>query len=308
MFVVAHTHKQEAFFAGTILFFAVVLGVLFIFNASFRFTVLDAYNSVFKLVITDRVLRDDATVYSNLAYCNTDNPRQTLDLYVPKNAQQSKTKLVVFIHGGGWRAGDKSSQAMTYYSEEFLKHGIAVASLNYRLYPEVTYPEPNDDIACALQYLTAQVGKYGIINDKWTIFGDSAGAQLGAYVMSDTSVNQPLQLFIGFYGPYDLPRQVNRVRGGDGDAWHYTNKGRDARIASPIYREPRKGATYMLFHGTNDRVVSLFQSESFDASLKSDQISTIYTPVARAGHYFSPRSDPSASKIKDAILNRILAL
>ncbi|MEO5691177.1 MAG: alpha/beta hydrolase, partial [Candidatus Saccharimonadales bacterium] len=270
MFIVAHTHKQEAFFAGTILLIASVLGVLFFANASFRFTVLDAYNSVFKFVITDRVLRDDATVYSNLAYCNTDNPRQTLDLYVPKNAQQSKTKLVIFIHGGGWKAGDKSNQEVTYYGENFLKNNIAIASLNYRLFPEVTYPEPNDDISCAIKYLSAHVGEYGIINDKWTIFGDSAGAQLGAYAMSDPAVNQSLQLFVGFYGPYDLPRQINRVGKGDGDAWNYTNKGRDARIASPIYREPRKGATYMLFHGRNDRVVSLYQSESFAKNLTSD--------------------------------------
>ncbi len=308
MFVVARTHKHEALLASTILLIAAVLGILFFINSSFRFTILDAYNSVFKLAITDRVLKDDASVHSNIAYCNTDNPRQTLDLYVPKNAQHTKTKLVVFIHGGGWRAGDKSNQEMTYYGEHFLKNDIAVASLNYRLYPEVTYPEPNDDISCALKYLTAHAGEYGIINDKWTIFGDSAGAQLGAYAMSDPAINPPLKLFIGFYGPYDLPRQINRVSKGDGDAWNYTNRGRDARTASPIYREHNKGATYMLFHGVKDRVVSLSQSQAYADELRANQINMVFTPVEHAGHYFSPRSDPSANKIKIIVLQSVLSL
>ncbi len=305
MFIVAHSHKHEAILASTILLVATVLGILFFTNGSFRFTVLDAYNSVFKLVITDRVLQDDATAYSNIAYCNTDNPRQTLDLYVPKNAQQAKTKLVIFIHGGGWRAGDKSNQEMTYYGEHFLKNDIAVASLNYRLYPEVTYPEPNDDIACALRYLASHVGEYGVSDKKWVLFGDSAGAQLGAYAMGDMTINQPLQLFVGFYGPYDLPRQINRVGKGDRDAWNYTNESRDARNASPIYRNAKKDATYMLFHGMKDRIVSFPQSEAYVEKLNSDQISTIFTPVNQAGHYFSPRSEPTSEAIKKLILQEI---
>lgn len=308
MSVVSHQHKNEAVISGILLSAAVLLfGAYFVFD-SVRFAVSDAYNSVFKVIITDRVLKDEAIIYSNIAYCNTDNPRQTLDLYVPHRSNQEPLKLVIFIHGGGWRAGDKSNQEMTYYGEHLLKNDIAVASLNYRLYPEATFPEPNDDIACALRYLIAHSGEYGVNNDKWTIFGDSAGAQLGAYAMSDSTVNQPLHLFIGFYGPYDLPRQINRVGRSDSDAWNYTNKGKDARKASPIYLEPRKGATYMLFHGTKDRIVSIPQSESYADKLKSDQINTIFTPVDHAGHYFSPRSDPSANKIKSQVLNQILQM
>lgn len=306
MSVVSHQHKNEALISGIILVSTVLLFAAFFAFDAVRFAVSDAYNSVFKVVITDRVLKEEAQVYSNIAYCNTDNPRQTLDLYVPRASKAVPQKLAIFIHGGGWRAGDKSNQEMTYYGEHFLKNDIAVASLNYRLYPEVTYPEPNDDIACAIRYLTQHSGEYGINNDKWTIFGDSAGAQLGAYAMSDPTINQSLHLFVGFYGPYDLPRQINRVGQRDRDAWNYTNRGKDARDASPHYREPRKGATYMLFHGTKDRIVSLPQSESYADKLKSDQINTIFTPVDRAGHYFSPRSDPSANQIKQKITDQII--
>lgn len=305
MIIVSHRHKNEALISSILLSLTVLLFASYFIFDPVRFAISDAYNSVFKVIITDRVLKDEAKIYSNIAYCNTDNPRQTLDLYVPHTSSQQGVKLVIFIHGGGWRAGDKSNQLMTYYGEHFLKNDIAVASVNYRLYPEVTYPEPNDDIACAVRYLTANAGRYNIINDKWTIFGDSAGAQLGAYAMSDVSINQSLKLFIGFYGPYDLPRQINRVGRGDGDAWHYTNRGRDARKASPYYREPNKAATYLLFHGNKDRVVSYSQSESYAQKLQSDQINTLFTPVDYAGHYFSPRTKPSAAHIKQQIFSNI---
>ncbi len=308
MRVVAHKHKKETVISFIILAIASGFLVAFFVFDSVRLATYDAYNSVFKVVITDRVLKDEAQIYSNIAYCNTTNPRQTLDLYVPQVTSERPMKLVVFIHGGGWRAGDKSSQIMTYYSESFLKHGVAVASLNYRIYPEATYPKPNEDIACALKYLAKNVSKYDISSQKWAIFGDSAGAQLGAYAMSDSSVNKPLKLFIGFYGPYDLREQINRKPRRDNEAWNYTNKGKDAVSASPLLRNLKTDARYLVFHGQKDRIVPLSQSQNLQIKLQSQQISTSFILVKNADHYFSPRSDPSANQIKSTILTAINVL
>jgi acetyl esterase/lipase len=308
MNTVANKQKNKPIVSITLLAIAMGLLIAFFTIDMVRFAVYDAYNSVFKVVITDRVLRDEAQVYSNLPYCETDNPRQTLDIYVPQVTSERPMKLVIFIHGGGWRAGDKSSSLMTYHSEAFLKNGIAVASLNYRLYPEVTYPEPNEDIACALRYLKAEAHNYDISTNKWTLFGDSAGAQLGAYAMSDPTVSQPVKLFVGFYGPYSLVDQINRQPNRDNEAWNYTNKGKSARDASPLFRDMKKDATYMLFHGSKDRVVNISQSQNFYDKLTSNQINSIFTPVNNAGHYFSPRSKPTASNIKQSILRSIRTL
>lgn len=305
MNIVARKHKNKPVISITLLSLSIALVVAFYAIDVVRFAVYDAYNSVFKVVITDRVLSDEAKVFSNIPYCQTNNPRQTLDLYVPQITNERPMKLVVFIHGGGWRAGDKSSSLMTYHSETFLKNGIAVASLNYRLYPEATYPEPNEDIACALRYLKAEAQLYDISTSNWTLFGDSAGAQLGAYAMSDPVASQPVKLFVGFYGPYSLVDQINRKSGRDNEAWNYTNKGKSARDASPMYRDMKKDATYMLFHGDKDRIVRVSQSQNFHEKLTPDQINTIFTPVNNAGHYFSPRSTPTSSNIKQQIIEQI---
>ena len=300
-----HQHKKEALASLILILVAIGLVLAYYFSSSVRFAIYDAYNSVFKVVITDRVLSDKAKIYSNLAYCNTDNPRQTLDLYIPQTAPKRPMNLVIFIHGGGWRAGDKSGQIMTYYSEELLKSGIAVASLNYRLYPEVTYPKPNNDIACAIRYLTDNAADYNISSEGWALFGDSAGAQLGAYAMSDSSINPPLKTFIGFYGPYDLREQITRIPKRDNEAWNYTNKGKDARAASPFLRPAKSNATYILFHGEKDSIVYISQSQKFHAKLSSEFVGTSFTQVKNAGHYFSPRSTPTSHQIKTDILNSL---
>lgn len=306
MSVVAHQHKKEAVISFILLGLASGLLIAFFTIDIVRFKVYDAYNSVFKVVITDRVLRDEARIYSDLSYCNSDNPRQTLDIYVPRVATKYPLKLVIFIHGGGWRAGDKSGQIMTYYSEDLLKKGVAVASLNYRLYPEVTYPGPNDDIACAIRYLSDNASKYNIADNKWIVFGDSAGAQLGAYAMSDPAINSRLSTFIGFYGPYDLREQITRIPRRDNEAWNYTNKGKDARKASPYLRTPKADATYLLFHGQADKTVYYTQSDKFNFLLQAQSINSSYTLVKHAPHYFSPRSEPSANEIKKQIINTIV--
>lgn len=274
---------------------------LYFLNDSFRFAISDAYSSVFKIVITDRVLSKDASVHSNISYCGTSNPRQTLDIYIPDKKNIAPFRLVVFIHGGGWRTGDKSNSIFTSYGETFLKQDFAVASLNYRLYPEVTYPKPNEDIACAIKYLAKNITKYSLSSDNWVVFGDSAGAQLGAYAMSDPSINGTLSTFIGFYGPYDISAQINRTPT-DRDAWNYTNKGKDAFEASPAHQLPNKNARYLIFHGEQDRVVPPSQSRTYHNSLMSNQVKSILTPVEKAGHYFSSRSVPSSNNIHLQIL------
>jgi acetyl esterase/lipase len=302
---VRHQHKKEAIASFSIILVFIGLIFAYFFSSHVRFAMHDAYNSIIKIVITDRVLREEAEIYSNLSYCNSNNPRQTLDLYVPQHALRHPMNLVIFIHGGGWKAGDKSGQIMTYYSEELLKNGVAVASLNYRLYPEVTYPKPNEDIACAIRYLSDNAPNYDIAKSGWTVFGDSAGAQLGAYAMGDSSINAPLKTFVGFYGPYDLREQITRIPRRDVDAWNYTNKGNDARNASPFLRPIKKDAKYVLYHGEKDRTVYMSQSQKFSQRLIAENVDTTFTQVKNANHYFSPRTTPTSTAIKKMIITSL---
>lgn len=294
------------FIVSLILVSGFLIGVILFFTIdSFRFRILDAYNSVFKVIVIDRELGKVSKIYSNIPYCNSDDPRQTLDIYLPKESRPAPARsphLVLFIHGGGWRAGDKSNDIVATYGNEFLRSGYALATINYRLYPAVTYPEPNNDISCAISYLQKNARKYGVSSEQWAIVGDSAGAHLAAYAMTDKKSSEPLKLFIGFYGPYNLVDQIYQSKMSDGNAWDYTNKGIDAEQASPVYREPKVDATYLLLHGEQDTIVEISQSEQFYEILLSQQIDAKLIEVKNAKHYFGFNASPNVKSISDIII------
>ena len=80
------------------------------------------------------------TLTADIAY--GDNPLQVLDLYRPQTDET--VPVVLYLHGGGWQVGDKTADAKERL-ERLASFGIAVASANYRLVPEATYPAQVDD-------------------------------------------------------------------------------------------------------------------------------------------------------------------
>jgi arylformamidase len=108
----------------------------------------------------------------NLAYGS--HPLQTLDIFP---AQQNRG-LVIFIHGGYWRSLDKDD--FSFFAEPYLAEGISVASINYRLCPEVKIDEIVEDCQSAVVWLAANVKRYSIRFDRTILIGHSAGAHLVA--------------------------------------------------------------------------------------------------------------------------------
>lgn len=236
---------------------------------------------------------------SNIAYCGSNNPLQTLDLYLPQ-AGSTPYPLVVFVHGGGWRVGDKQNNIVSYYSKSLLDKGIAVASINYRLTPTARYPQQNQDVACALNFLVGHAEQYGYTTSAWGIVGDRAGAQLAAMALTDSTVKAPLKAFVGLYGPYDLSLQLARNPRPDSDARNYLN-GADSKLASPLYQTHNLKVRYLLFHGQTDRIVPLKQMERYQKSLESAGASVTAVSVKHAGHYFDASSRPSREAIRTQI-------
>ncbi len=104
--------------------------------------------------------------------------------------------LVIYIHGGGFRGGDKSSlNAAT--REQLLEAGISVAALHYRLIGDAPLPAAHHDCRRALQFLRSQAEAWNIDPTRIGAFGGSAGAQLCMYLgfhddMADPDSEDPL--------------------------------------------------------------------------------------------------------------------
>lgn len=111
------------------------------------------------------------------------NPNATsIDIYSPKDA--SKRPVMLFVHGGGWRIGDKRNVAskLPYFVGE---KEMVLVSANYRLLPEGQHPENVRDIAAAIAWIHDRIAEYGGDPDRIYIMGHSAGAHLVALVATD---------------------------------------------------------------------------------------------------------------------------
>lgn len=106
------------------------------------------------------------------------NIEQTLDIYLPQSTHTAMP-VHVYVHGGAWTKGDKSS-----VSDEqvraYTDRGIVLVSLNYRLGPDHKYPANSRDIVSASSWLRSNIGRYGGDPNNMVLSGHSAGAHLVA--------------------------------------------------------------------------------------------------------------------------------
>ncbi len=140
------------------------------------------------------------------------HPLQKLDYWRPK---KSGAALVVFVHGGGWKRGDKR-HAAGQKASHFLEQGYGFSSINYRLVPDCTVEEQARDVSSALAFLIKQADSLGFDKTRIVLMGHSAGAHLSALVGTDMSYlreaglgPQSLRGVIPLDGAcYDVLRQI----------------------------------------------------------------------------------------------------
>lgn len=129
------------------------------------------------------LLSEPATpeVKRNLPYAQPAHARQVLDVYAPKNAKN--LPVVLWIHGGGWQTGDKSSVGRKPHL--FVSRGFVFVATNYRLLPDVDMATIVRDIARSVRWVHAHIAEYGGDPNRLFIMGHSAGAQLAALICTD---------------------------------------------------------------------------------------------------------------------------
>lgn len=110
------------------------------------------------------------------------------DLWLAKS--DSPAPLVVYIHGGGFRGGDKSS-VNRYMLERVLQSGISFASINYRLTGEVPYPAQMHDCARAIQYIRRNAKRWNIDPKRLAAYGGSAGSGISQWLAFHDDMAKP---------------------------------------------------------------------------------------------------------------------
>ncbi len=182
------------------------------------------------------------------------NHAQKMDVYAPKGtAATAKLPVVVFIHGGSWRDGDRGGYAFA--GKAFAREGFVSVVIDYRKVPEVRFPDFMVDAAEAVAWTRGNIAAYGGDPSKLFIAGHSAGAHIGllltldpTYLRSAGVPDGSLKGAIGLAGPYDFYPFTS-------DAAVQAFAGADPAMTQPITYANGAAPPLLMLHGDADDIV-----------------------------------------------------
>lgn len=259
------------------------------------------------------------SVFKDVVYERVGDRALLLDLYLPEGANEP-VPLVIWVHGGGWKNGNKSGIKN---ASGALKRGYALASVSYRLSGEALFPAAIEDCKAAVSFLRLNAEKHGIDPDRFGVWGSSAGGHLVALlgVTSDVDdfdthsvtkkASSKVQAVCNWFGPTDFLR-MNDVKGRmDHDAVDspeslfigasIQDHPEKTQKANPINYVSRSDPPMLLMHGDKDGLVIYNQSELLYAALQKAGVESQLYKVVNGDHGFKGSDESSDALIRRAV-------
>ncbi len=202
---------------------------------------------------------------SDIAY--GPHPRQRLDVYAPAERAAGRP-VIVFLYGGSWNSGSRSEYGFA--GRALAAQGYVTVVADYRLVPEVRFPEFLEDNASAVRWAKDNIARFGGDSGRIALVGHSAGAYNAVMLALDQRyLSRPgvsassIKAVVGLSGPYDfLPFTSQAAIAAMGSA-------PDPRQTQPV-TFARAGAPPMfLAHGLDDTTVNPRNAVVMAARLRS---------------------------------------
>ncbi|WP_299746615.1 alpha/beta hydrolase [Devosia sp.] len=205
-----------------------------------------------------------AKVGDGIAYA--DGPRFKLDVYAPE-ARGAAAPVVFFIYGGGWNRGERGDYQ--FVGRALAARGFIAVIADYRLVPEVKYPEFLDDNAKALKWVQDNIANYGGDPERLFLAGHSAGAYnavmlaLDPSFLKDYGVTMPIRAVAALSGPFDFyPFEYGEVRDAFGSA-------SNPEGTQPVNLVTADAPPMYLATGTSDPIVRMQNTEHLARALQA---------------------------------------
>ena len=240
---------------------ALTMAALLLPNVAQAVSIMDPFN------IPAAMDGGTSKVGDGIAYA--DGVRTKLDVYAPEERGAS-APVVFFIYGGGWSRGERGEYE--FVGRALASRGFVTVIADYRLYPEVRYPDFLEDGARALRWVQDNIANYGGDPNRLFLAGHSAGAYNAVMQALDPSfraeygVTMPILAVAALSGPYDFyPFEYNEVREVFGEA-------PNPQGTQPINLITAEAPPMYLATGTTDPIVRVQNTERFAERLRAQGV------------------------------------
>ena len=129
-------------------------------------------------------------------------------------AKKVSDKVVVWVHGGGWNAGNP--KFFDYVGQNMARAGYRFVSIGYRLSPKNKYPAQIEDVCAAYNAAIRYLKEKGIDTTQIILSGPSAGAHLSSIMCYSKATQKKYNVdvsgiisYVGFGGPYSFRKSMS---------------------------------------------------------------------------------------------------
>lgn len=177
-------------------------------------------------------------------------------------------------------------------ARELSRHGLAVASIEYRFSKEAPFPAQLHDARAAVAWLQKNGARYGVDGSRIGVSGESAGAHIAALlgvldgppdVRAVCALSPPANL-VTLYEKHAWTGNrtiANLIRA------RLPEHNDLAAEASPTFNVRPGAAPFLILHGRLDPLVPVQQSEELDAALKKNGVESTLKVFPNKAHWFS---------------------
>ncbi len=246
------------------------------------------------------------TFKQDVEYVTAGHERQKLDLYLPKQPAGEKLPVVVFIHGGGWKNGDKAG-GRRFVVPLVAQRKFVGASINYRLSQHALWPAQIHDCKAAIRWLRGNAKEYGIDPERIGVIGTSAGGHLVAMLGTTGEVKElegdlgnhndqssRVAAVVDFFGPTnfltmnDFPGRLNHDSADSPESkligGPIQEMKKKVKTASPLTYVSPEDAAFLIVHGSDDPLVPIDQSIQLDQALDKAKVSSTLIQIKDGQH------------------------
>jgi acetyl esterase/lipase len=250
-------------------------------------------------------LTADVDIVKGIAYRTGDGAdpiRHKLDVYIPKG--EKNFPVLLFVHGGTWKSGNKELYAPL--GKLYASKGIGTVIINYRLSPAVQHPAHIEDVASAFAWIYRNIAKYGGDPSNIFVSGHSAGGHLVSLLSCNENYLKKEQLDISAIKGTIAVSGVHVLMPNALFKPIFTDDKAVVKSASPIEHVHGKHPPFLLIYADKDLLTLEAQSEQMCKKLNDCQCEAHTVKIADRTHIsiitsMANESDPANQAIIEFI-------